>query len=171
MHKNKKGFSIIELMVVIAIMTIMVAVLFLKQGDRKAYTDVEAASRIVAAQIRELQNESLSGKKIGTGYANKYYFTLTNLPAIPPHTTTTYSISYQDSAGTDLGSAQTFDIATKKVKFKSLNPTFEFHFTAPSGNVSAGSVIEIVSNDNTVSGYICISKTGSVIEQNTSICP
>ena len=66
-HKNKKmkrtakGFSMIELLIVIAIIVIMTGVL-LSQKTNKSAIEVQSATRTVAAQLRSLQNDALNGK-------------------------------------------------------------------------------------------------------------
>ena len=62
--KNKKGFTFIELMVVIAIIGIMTAVILVSQQDTKNARTVQTAGRNLTATIRELQNNAVTGKQI-----------------------------------------------------------------------------------------------------------
>lgn len=73
--KNKKGFSFIELMVVIAIIGIMTAVTTVSLGNTRTKKEVEVAAREVAAAIREAQNYALAGKQVsGAEYPCDYKF-------------------------------------------------------------------------------------------------
>lgn len=66
--KNKNGFSFLEMIVTIAIISIMTAVFFSSLSGNKELKAVEGEARKVAAAIREAQNYALTGKKI-TGIA------------------------------------------------------------------------------------------------------
>lgn len=61
---REAGFSLVEVLVVIAIMSIMMGVVLMTNNDSGAQKDVEASAQQVAAQLRALQNESLNGKMI-----------------------------------------------------------------------------------------------------------
>jgi len=161
-QKSKKGFTIVELLIVLSIMIIMTGVLYANQNSKKSSIAVESAGRIVAAQIRALQNESLNGKKIGTEYANQYIFDVAA-------NATTYSVSYKNTAGTVLDTIVSDNFATKKVKF---NSTVSFYFKSPSAavNPSANYGIVIVSDDGNSTRYVCVSTLGAVTEQSGA-CP
>lgn len=64
--KNKKGMSILELMIVIAIMGIMTAAAMVSFSGNRPKKEVEVEARKFAAAIREAQNYALTGKK-GSG--------------------------------------------------------------------------------------------------------
>ena len=163
-QKNKKGFSLVELLIVLAIMTIMTGVVFAtKNGDKKASVDVEAATRDVAAQIRSLQNEALNGKMIGTIPACSFKFAMANGD-------TKYSVSYFSdcSATTIIGAVKDINFNSKKtVKANSAN---SFYFSAPQGTVSASQKIGLESlSDSSVKGCVVVSANGSVTE-NKGVC-
>lgn len=62
--KNKKGFSFIELMITIAIMTIMSAITLASMNAGQKLWAVKTAAREVAATVREVQNYALTGKDL-----------------------------------------------------------------------------------------------------------
>ena len=62
--KFKKGFSMIELLVVIVIVILMSAILFAgNQNKNKTRDEVDAATRQLASELRSLQNDALNGKQ------------------------------------------------------------------------------------------------------------
>ena len=169
--KNEDGFTMIELLIVVAITMIMTGVLFAMQNGDKAYVSVDSASRLVASQIRTLQGESINGKVINGKFANVLQFSeILNAQ--------TYSIQYLSSSFVDVGGGLSPSIANNKVKFGSdvnfyfktpssvLTPVVPAVFT-PGGNIE----IKIVSMVNPATvGYVCVSNRGSVVEQKIS-CP
>jgi len=62
-RKNKKGFTFIEMIIVITIIFIMTAVLMDLSFRDRAKKDVETSGRELTAAIRETQNNSLTGKQ------------------------------------------------------------------------------------------------------------
>ena len=65
-QKNKKGFSLIELMIVIAIISIMAGIILSSTSQGRTKHELETAMREVAAGIRGAQNNALSGKRSGS---------------------------------------------------------------------------------------------------------
>jgi len=70
---NRKGFSLMELMMVIAIISIMISVVLIYSDRTKK--ELEGAAREVAASIREAQNYALTGKNASASCSNEYIFT------------------------------------------------------------------------------------------------
>jgi prepilin-type N-terminal cleavage/methylation domain-containing protein len=65
--KNRKGFTLPEVLVVIAIMAIMTAVVLISQQNTRNQRYLEAGGRQFAAVVQELQNNTLTGKQISAG--------------------------------------------------------------------------------------------------------
>jgi prepilin-type N-terminal cleavage/methylation domain-containing protein len=158
----RRGFSMLELLIVLAIMVLMTGVVFVNRNSSKAAADVEMVARQVAAQIRALQNESLSGKQIGTNYVSRYYLGITN-------GTSTYTVSYKDSAGIDIvGGSQTVNLSKKRVSFSWAAGGPSLYFVAPHGQIDSVKSIVITSMiDTNVKNWVCVSINGNVTEQKT----
>lgn len=160
--KNKSGFSLVELIVVMAIIVIMTGVLLVSQGgNNRNQEDVEAAARKVAAQLRQLQNEALSGKQIG-GTSACYF----NFVAVG---TATYQINYNNCSNVLIaGSSQSFDINTSKnVTAGAITITF----LSPRGGSASGKVILTSTKDINVQSSVCVCSSGNILEKkDNSAC-
>lgn len=180
--KVKSGFSLIELMVVMLIVIVMTAVLFAKNTGNRAKSDVDGASREMAARIRSMQNEALSGKILdtdndGTFDTNSCGFNFQIIDA------NSYKTFYYNCLGVALVPGQIITDLTKK-RIKMITDDVWFYFSPPRGDVKpvgpplgstsfsvAGNIsLHLQSEDGSVNRYICISKSGSVTEQ-TAVCP
>lgn len=61
--QNKKGFSFLEVIIVVAIIVIMTMVMFVISFKDRSKKELEAVGREVAAAIRETQNNALTGRQ------------------------------------------------------------------------------------------------------------
>ena len=159
---RKRGFSLMELMVVMAIIAIMTVAVFANKNSNKATSDVEVVTRQVAAQIRALQNEALNGKLIEGVIVCQYNFNAWN---------SVYTVSYGDCTtnATIASGTQTVDLTKKKVSFD--GAAVNLYFSSPRGNVDAKKTIVLKSTiDPTVKRWVCVSSDGVVTEQKT-VCP
>jgi len=64
MKKKYTGISLIEVMTTIALITLMIAVGLAMVGRNKQDAQIEAASRELAAHLREAQNNALTGRHV-----------------------------------------------------------------------------------------------------------
>ncbi len=72
--QKKKGFSLLEMVIIVAIITIMTSVMLVTTlGERKT-KEVEVIGREVTAAIRETQNYALTGRRQGTGLPCSFGF-------------------------------------------------------------------------------------------------
>ena len=96
----KKAFSLVELLVVIAIMFLMAAVILVMSNRNLANQEVKIAAQQIVSQLRTLQNNALTGKKIqDTGgtlvSACSYTFSSTA-------NNNFFTLSYKDCSGGDI---------------------------------------------------------------------
>ncbi len=63
--QNKKGFSLLEMIIIVAIIVIMTMVMFVISFKDRSTKELEAVGREVAAAIRETQNNALTGRQRG----------------------------------------------------------------------------------------------------------
>ncbi|MDD5464245.1 MAG: prepilin-type N-terminal cleavage/methylation domain-containing protein [Candidatus Moranbacteria bacterium] len=170
--KIKKGFSLVEMLIVAAIMIFMTGVLFVNQNGKKASSDVEVMARQIAAQIRALQNEALNGKRFDTnadGIADinacRFYF---DAPA-----GLSYYVKYYSNcavAPTEIVSAaQTVSLNKKRVSI--VGSATNLFFSPPDGRVDGVKTIVIKSTIANVCASVNVSINGSVTEQKNVACP
>lgn len=157
LNKNKnaclpvrQGFSLIELVIVMAIISIMTAVGLVSLQSNKVTIQLEAAGREVAAAIREAQNNALNGKNASsTGtICKEYYFNYTVNSTSYSVTCTggSYPVSY------NLKTPITFSTGGS------------INFSIPSGNVSAAANIKLTKGGSNCY-YVRINQSGSISEQ------
>ncbi len=62
-RKTRRGFSFLEMIVVLSIITIMTVVMFVTMYRDRSTKEIETAAREVTAAIREAQNNALTGRQ------------------------------------------------------------------------------------------------------------
>lgn len=145
--ENQKGYSLVELMLVIALIGIMVVIGFVSLVSARNKNAVEVAAREVAAVAREAQNYALSGKDLWTSTQNNcggYTF---------GWNAATYSISGCTNKIYTLKNGVTFG-----------GPNF-VTFDIPFSHVSNAS---ITLQKGAYSYYVCIHESGIVSEQEAA---
>lgn len=171
---TKNGFSLVELLIVMAIMVIMAGVLLVSRSESRPVYDVEAGARQVAAQLRVLQNEALSGKMIGNVIACEMRFN-TN----PGDATKSYKTGYYCANTLIPNSEQKFLIGKNATnKSVSLAGDYYVKFTPPQATIlsdlpviGAARAISITSADGTKTSLVCVYDTGRILETKDAVCP
>lgn len=152
--KTTKGFSFVEVLISLAIITIMTGVLF-ASNNNKGKQEVQLAAREIAAQLRLLQNEALNGKVINGESVCKIEM---NLDAV----NNKYEIRYYDRCSPDnqiLPAAGPF-----KPKKSKLLHTGSIVFTVPMAEVPIGGLNGFVlESENNQKMTICV-KAGNITE-------
>ena len=150
----KAGFTLVELLVVLAITLMMTGIMFAMTSTSSAPKDVDAAAQQIVAQLRLLQNESLSGFKLGGAsgpIVHSFEFdSLTNA----------YQMKYFDSSHTQLGSTS----QPVYPKLVTLTPSV-ITFTSPWATLTTTAAsITITSTKNaSVVEYVCVFAGGNIL--------
>ena len=161
--RSRRGFTMIELLIVTLIVFLMTGALVSALGKNKNSNEVELAAFQVVSQLRSLQNGALSGKSIsGTVICHfqfdiaagaKFYTSTYKDCATTPNVIATTSADYL-SAKKEGGSVTAASVAS-------------FSFAPPLGAVNAGQ-ITLTSGSSTY--YVCVETSGSILAQKTA-CP
>jgi len=174
--RRTRGFTLIEVMVVIALIGIMTAITFVSFSGRRDDEALKASAREVAAALRMTQSDALAGVK-EPGNDNGLCFHEAKWE--DDHTYGTY-IAHLKSGGADCNNP--FDLVQdpyKKGDF-SLSDGVVFDssdwvvsFRVPRGDLVGSATQTIVLNKSGKSIAVCILASGSVVETSveTSTCP
>ena len=161
--KFKSGFSLAELLVVVAIIIIMTGVLFASMSGNKSQKDAENAARQVAAQLRQLQNEAINGKSINGQIACYFYFN----SAGSREYTTSYNDCSNDGGGTLISGSKSQPIKLNSGKGNVSMSETNIYFELPHGKHSGTSLVTFTAGDKRA--YVCICKEN--IFDTKSPCP
>lgn len=176
----KKGFTLIELMIVVAIVGIMTAATMVSLSSGREAKQVEGEARKFASAIRELQNYALTGKKFHATEPTCQ----AGLRVIFENNVSTPFPSYKYRSGTDCGtmtiaSSGTFALGNG-VRFGDGSGLFAFsglYFTVPRGdmvnaaNVAIASTTRVSLKKGSSVWSVCIYPGGRVEEYSGASCP
>ena len=169
--KIKKGFTLVEILIVIAIVVIMSGVLLSQNNtQKKAQAEVEGAARIVASTLRTLQSDAVNGKQIGGVNVCRARMLQLTAPA------TSFNIDYcSECAGPTCGvGLGTINFDKYNVTLSQLAPS-NIAFNVPRGerNQAADVSILVTSNrDPNINETVCACHFGSIAERkNTGNTP
>ncbi len=158
----------------IGILVMMTAVVLLNQNDNKARSEVEAAARMIAAQLRALQNDALSGKMLGAGSENIVCNAGINFVNNADNYIVYYEKNCNNVTGPERENVQTVQLKKVRISVPSSGAVF---FSTPVGKVDASGIdsnrISLVSTrgDSTVQASVCISDSGNIQEVLGETCP
>jgi prepilin-type N-terminal cleavage/methylation domain-containing protein len=161
---TRRGTSLIEVMAVIAIIAIVSGALMVAFSRNRQASNLEAAGRQLAADIRTVQNYALSGKMQGSTIPCSY-------GVVWGTGATEYNVTYKKLAGVDTcGNSNPTTIKTAQlpsgVTFGSgsaitfLLPRADFAVYHSSITLKAGSLTKL----------ICIYRNGKILDNQDS-CP
>lgn len=162
------GFTLIEVMIVIAIIGIMTAIVLSSFGSGRIERELETNAREFASVVREAQNYALTGKVI----------TATGIPStsVPcsfqvTWTSTEYSLiyRYKNSSSDDCSSSSTYPVLTylfkNGVTTSSGGPV---DFSLPHAVVSGAG--DIIFSKSSLSHAVCISADGHITDHAGGSC-
>ena len=153
---TKKGFSFIELMIVIAIAGIMTAVSLVSMSAARQKRDVEIAAREVATAVREAQSYALTGKNLKTKTTDcKFIFTWES---------SSYKVSDCKDQSYSLKNNVTFYDGNKSL-------SFDVPFANITSAVPFPIDIDLIKGSTGYHYHVCIYESGIVNEQLSSCTP
>lgn len=177
MVKKKKGFTLVELLVVMAMSATMIAVTIVSLSDARSKKAVEGEGRKFAAVVREMQNYALTGKQFESGRVTcgAGIFSIGNEDG-------SYRTSYAYRTGTSCANASVFENLSpvpllNGVQFSS--DVGAFYFRVPRGDAVDSSLATIatprliVLQKSTAYYSICVYPSGAVTEAASQLgsCP
>jgi len=162
----KKGFSLVEMLIVFAIMMIMIAMLLSKNNSAKS--DTEAAAQQIAAQLRSLQNSALTGMQ-ATNDAGTITSSVCTFEFDGTAKTSYVAKYYRECSFLPVTEAfKTLSIVTlHNVEINAGRMTFQ----SPHGNVGGAATISIKSKKDSSSCSEVILGAGGNIEIKKNTCP
>lgn len=159
-RKTASGFTLIEVMIVVAIIGITSAMIFVTFSGQRQTRNTERAAREVLAALREAQNYALSGRAGTINENNSYYgvnFTAGAAYSLVSSSGTISSYSLKNGI-----------VASAASSVRFLLPRGEVYV---GGSPLSGShQIRLVNGAS--SRYICVYSTGRIIDNGTTAaCP
>jgi prepilin-type N-terminal cleavage/methylation domain-containing protein len=170
MIMKKRGFTLVELMVVMAMTAIMISVTIVSLSGSRDRKVVEGEARKFAAVVREAQNYALTGKQFISGRVT-CRVGISDIASLDE----TYDVSYTYRSGADCTAAPSSAVfvtntLSSGVTFSST--TSAFNFSVPRGETGLGSTLQVQLNKGSATYSVCIYRTGRVEEQmGSGACP
>jgi prepilin-type N-terminal cleavage/methylation domain-containing protein len=158
-----RGFTLVELLIVIAIVSIMTAISMLGISKNRNTSKVEIAANQVVATLRSLQNDSINGKVISNQSICRIKFDVADKAK-------QYNASYYDCNGSydTLIDSGTFYLTSSGDSSNVTSSAASFFFTAPRGDISSSGSIMLTSGSDIY--YVCVSLSGNIYAQKSG-CP
>lgn len=159
MKKRGSGFTLIEVMIVVAIIGILSALTLGSLAAGRTARDLSRSSREVAAALREAQNYALSGRTANIGENNCAYSV--------QGSGSTFTLSHTYGSSCTSGVLATYSLSRGVVFGSNLTASF----SVPRGELMPGASANIALTKGGSTVYVCLSAAGRVLENGSSICP
>lgn len=164
--KNLRAFTLIEVMVVVAIISIMAVIVIIPLGSGRIKRELEANAREFVGVVREAQNYALTGKQAVAGTDPCSF----RVNWGGSNYTLTYW--YKNVSGT---CNQTFQMATYTLKNGvTFSNTSNLYFTLPHADLTFGAPgpsIGATFIKQSSSHIACVYADGRISDQPGAICP
>jgi len=172
---QRKGFTLIEILVVVAIIGIAAGIALISVGSGRTQKEVEGDARRLVGVLRELQNNALSGKHVVSGRVScAFVFP----PSVAGATTVSPTYRYRNGAtcASVLSGALPVFRLTPGVSISAANGGVGF--TVPWGEVwdgslagTIGSAVQYTLTKAGVTWSVCVYPGGRIEEAAGGSCP
>lgn len=169
--KNKKGISMIEVLITIAIIAIVSSVTTVFLNSNKADKELEAAALEVVAAIRETQNNALSGKKISDDHIPCGFEFSYRVGGSTNRYSTSSIYRHEGEECSTIPSSNEDVYASYVLKSGVIftgSGEVSFSFSVPFGNVNPLSNVSIELEKSGSHHYVCVTNSGKVYNQRTA---
>ncbi|MEP7162590.1 MAG: type II secretion system protein [Candidatus Moraniibacteriota bacterium] len=172
LKKKESAFTLIEVMIVIAIISVTSAIMLVSVSSQRVARDIQQSIQQAAAGIREVQNYALTGKKNSLGGSACYFGFGINPLAL---NTYQYLVSSRDPVTGNCGNPVVIQTVTLAggVTFSDLNPN-NVYFALPRGETATWNGSSFVNlgsgalpyqlNKSSQSASVCVYAAGLVKE-------
>lgn len=153
-NKNKKGFTLLEVLVVITMVAIMTVATLSTLNTNRIERELEAAGDQVYSALRETQNYALTGKEVDSG-CDMYEF---------HYDGENYRIENTSSTGDTC----TFSFGSELKNAVQFSGADNISFSVPHGNVGIAGVKSIGLEKDGRTYNVCVYDTGVITRTRTT---
>jgi prepilin-type N-terminal cleavage/methylation domain-containing protein len=162
-EKNLRGFTLIEIIIVVAIISIMAGLIIVPLGTSRVKKELETNAREFVGVVREAQNYALTGKQIGGNTACAFYVIWT--------TPSTYSLKYTPSGSCGATPTNIVSYSLKNGVTFSTGGSFNFALPHATLSFSSGSQATVFKK-GTISHVVCTYADGHISDRpGSTTCP
>lgn len=155
----RQGFTLIEVVIVIAIIGIMTAFMVVSLSNQRRIRNLDLASQEIAAALRTAQNYALTGRSINAAENNCSF-------GVQMVAGATYTLVHSVGAGCATSAIGGDYSLRGGVSFAAAQTV---NFLLPRGEVGAKSTIRLT--NGALSRYVCVNTNGRIFENGTNTCP
>jgi prepilin-type N-terminal cleavage/methylation domain-containing protein len=162
---KQKGFTLIEILVVITIIAIAATITLASLGNGRAQRDLETGARELVSIIREAQNDALTGKQLVAGTDPCQYRVSWN------GSTYTFTYWYKNASG---ACSQSSPIMTRSLRpGASFSGSSSVSFFLPHAvtDIPGSTPRSAVATKGGASHVVCVYQNGRIIDQVGAGCP
>lgn len=156
---REKGFSLIELLVAIFILTLMSSYLLVSMNGSRTKEELKAEARKVASTLRETQKNALTGKTVGGNLACAF--------GVSSSVGSSYNAYYTPSGNCSSRTNYVTYTLQNSVSISAI----DISFSLPRADTGGGSVV-LSKNGSTI--QVCVSSSGQITEKTVNAalsCP